>query len=435
MRSLGLFTLALVCGSALHAGEAAENWPQWRGPNLNGTSVAARGLPTEWTETKNVVWRVELPSWSAATPIVWDDVVFITSAEEGFAAHKAGGGVGSRRKDKLFFMAINRKDGSVLWRRELGAGNRIGNKQNMTSPSPATDGKHVWTMTGTGLLASWNFAGEKVWQRSLQADLGKFGLQFGYGSSPVLDDGKLYIQVLHGFLTDEPSYLAALDAATGKTLWRIERPTDALHETPDSYSTPTFIGSGANKQLVVAGGGYLTGHDLATGRELWRAGGLNPNNATNYRTIASALVVGDLILTPSRRRPFIAFRPGGERVWSTAYGPDVPTPTSDGERLYIIDDKGIALCLRVADGTTVWDRSRMEPGTYSSSPLLADGKIYATSEDGSTTVLAAGDEFKILAVNKLDDYTLASPAVAGNQIFLRTAKYLYCIAESGETTD
>jgi outer membrane protein assembly factor BamB len=313
----------------------------------------------------------------------------------------------------------------------LGDGNRIGNKQNMASPTPVTDGESLWTMTGTGLLARWDFDGAKLWQSDIQADYGRFGLQFGYGSSPLLHEGRLYLQVLHGFFTDEPSYLLSIDAATGKTLWQVDRPTDAPHESPDSYSTPTLAEVDGRTQLVVCGGDYLTGHDLDTGRELWRAGGLNPDKDLNYRTIASALVVGDMIFAPSRRRPFIAFRAGmpPKRIWTTDYGPDVPTPVSDGERLYIIDDKGVALSLGVKDGSTIWERSRIEPGTYTASPVLADGKIYATSEDGTTTVLKAGSTFEILAVNKLNDYTLASPAVAGNQIFIRTSQYLYCIGK------
>jgi outer membrane protein assembly factor BamB len=292
-------------------------------------------------------------------------------------------------------------------------------------------------MTGNGVLACWDFAGEKIWERDLQADYGKFGVQFGYGSSPLLHDGRLYVQVLHGMYTDDPSYLVAFDAESGRPVWKVERPTDAPHESPDSYSTPGLLERDGVTQLIVAGAGYLTGHDLRTGKELWRAGGLNPDQATNYRTIASALVVDDMILTPSRRRPFIAFQLDREpeRMWSTDYGPDVPTPTSDGERLYIIDDKGIALCLRVKDGETIWDRQRIEPGTYSSSPVLADGKLYATSEDGSTSVLRAGDEFQILGVNKLDDYTLATPAIVGDQIFIRTSRYLYCIREGGSQAD
>lgn len=430
-----LFVLVTTVALALHA---ADNWPNWRGPNLNGTSTAT-DLPTRWSTEENVVWRTELPSWAAATPIIWGDTVFITSAEEGSSLNRQNAsllGGGDADRDQLYLLAIDRKTGKVRWRQSQGRDNKIGNKQNMASPSPVTDGTHVWVINGNGELRSFDFEGRLKWKRELQADYGEFGVQFGYASSPLLHEGVLYLQNLQGMFTDDPSYVVAVDAASGETIWKVDRPTDGLHETPDSYSTATLVTVGDQTLLIVAGAGYATGHDLKTGSEVWRAGGLNPNNARNYRTIASALVVGDIVLAPSRRRPFIAFRADGtgdvttsKRLWSTDYGPDVPTPTSDGERLYIIDDRGVALCLRVSDGSIVWDRSRIEPGTYSASPLLADGKIYAINEEGTTTVLRAGNEFEILAVNRLDDYTLASPAVAGNQIFIRTAQHLYCIAK------
>ena len=429
-----LLLLAILCQPVL----ASDDWPQWRGPRLDGTS-AATGLPVTWSETENVVWRTKLPSWAAATPIVSGDLVFVTSAEEGSSlnrpnSRRSEGGDAAR--DRLFLIAVDRKSGAVRWRQSIGRDNRIGNKQNMASPSPVTDGAHVWVITGNGELRCFDFSGRQVWMRDFQKDYGEFGVQFGYASSPLLHEGVLYFQNLQGMYTDDPSYVLAVDAASGKTLWKVDRPTDARHETPDSYSTATLAKTGGETILVVAGGGYVTGHSLESGEEIWRAGGLNPNDATNYRTIASSLVVGDIVLVPSRRRPFIAFRTDGrgdvtesKKLWSTDYGPDVPTPTSDGERLYIIDDRGVALCLNVRDGSTVWDRTRIEPGTYSASPLLADGKIYAVSEEGTTTVLRAGDEFEILAVNRLDDYTLASPVAVGNQIFIRTANYLYCIGK------
>ena len=441
----------LTGGLTLAAAGSAENWPQWRGPHLNGTSTTASNLPVTWSETENLIWRAKLPSWAAATPIIWDEVVFITTAEEGFATRNSAPGMLRRAVDsitsalgtydQMYLMALNRKDGTVLWKQPIGDGNTIKNKQNMASPSPVTDGKHVWVATGLGVLTCFDFSGKQIWRVDIQKQFGEFGIQFGYATSPLLDNGRLYIQNLHGFLTDDPSYLVALDAATGKTIWKVERPTDAPHESPDSYSTPTITEIGGERQLIVSGGDYLTGHNLATGKEMWRAGGLNPNKETNSRTIASPLVEGDMIFAPSRRRPLIAFRkpvkPTSDpvRVWDTEYGPDVPTPTSDGERLYIIDDRGIALCLRTADGATVYDRSRIEPGTYSASPVLADGKIYATSEEGTTVVLAAGGEFKVLGVNKLNSYTLASPAVVGSQIFIRTSEYLYCIGSRGAQSD
>jgi len=429
-----LITLVAIAGLAA----ANDSWPQWRGPNLDGTSTST-GLPVRWSTSENVAWRTKLPSWAAATPIIWGDTVFVTSAEKGSSLNRPNSRLfegGDADRDQLYLIAISRQDGKVRWQQSIGRGNRIGNKQNMASPSPVTDGEHVWVANGNGELRCFDFAGRQIWLRDLQADYGKFGVQFGYGSSPLLHQGVLYLQNLQGMFTDDPSYVLAIDAKSGKTLWKVDRPTDGEHETPDSYSTATLAKVGEKFILIVSGAGYVTGHDLETGREVWRAGGLNPNNARNYRTIASSLVVGDTVLVPSRRRPFIAFRTDGrgdvtesKKLWSTDYGPDVPTPTSDGERLYIIDDRGISLNLRVSDGGTIWDRTRIEPGTYSASPLLADGKIYAISEEGTTTVLKAGDEFEILAVNRLDDYTLASPAAAGNQIFIRTAEYLYCIGK------
>ena len=449
--AIAILSAVLFLPALLPAADPADNWPQWRGPHLNGSSEKAQGLAIRWNESRNVAWRTKLPSWSAASPVVWEDTIFVTSAEEGFTNPKGRGFVGAALgriasalnfEDELLLVALDRKDGSIRWQRVIGEGNKILFKQNMASPSPVTDGRYVWIMTGVGTLTCFDFSGEKIWRRELQDDYGEFGLNWGYASSPLLHDENLFIQVLHGMNTDEPSYVLAVDGSTGKTLWKVERPTDARRESPDAYSTPVLSEVEGTLQLVITGGDYLTGHDLATGKELWRGGGLNPTQSGGKRTIASALVTGDIIFAPSRRKPFIAFRAGGEgdvtqshRLWSSDYGPDVPTPTTDGERLYIVDDRGIALCLRVKDGETVWGRSRLEPGTYSSSPVLADGKVYATSEDGTTTVFRAGDKFEILGVNKLNSYTLASPAISGNQIFIRTQEHLYCIVEKGGKAD
>ena len=450
--------LLLVASLMLAAGAtaaAADNWPQWRGPHLNGTSTTAKNLPTNWSTTENVKWSLELPSWSAATPIIWGDTVLVTSAQEGFQqlqqrsrggrkkGGRRGGGSGGPRpeptsdKNKMYLIAVNRADGSVRWSKLMGAGNRLHRKQNLASPSPVTDGKHIWTMTGAGTLTCFDFDGNQVWQRDIQKDYGTFGLNHGYANSPLLHKGRLYIQVLHGMKTDDPSYVFSVDTKTGRTLWKVERPTDATSESPDDYSTPVLATVNGKQQLVVSGGDYVTGHDLDSGKELWRMGGLNPGHERAYRTIASSIVNNDMVYTSSTRgRPFIAFHPGGSgditnsnMVWKNDLGPDVPTPTSDGKLIYVINDRGIAVAFDAKTGDVVWDRKRIEPGTYSSSPILADGKIYATSEDGTTTVLKAGPEFEILAVNKLESHTLATPSPVGDEIFIRTAEHLYCIAQ------
>lgn len=439
----------LLAVAAPSAGEA--NWAQWRGPLFNGSSPSASGLATEWSTDHNVSWRAALPSWSAATPAVWEDSVFITSAETGFAPPaqrygRRGGGPGSRAgrppaagpasHDGILLMALDREDGSVLWTRRIGSGNRIYRKQNLASPSPITDGRHIWVLTGGGELSCYDVEGGRVWVRNIQEDYGPFGLNHGYASTPRLHGGRLYLQVLHGMKTDDPSYVFAVAADTGKTLWKVERPTDAVAESPDDYSTPLIVSVGGAEQLVVSGGDYVTGHELASGRELWRMGGFNPGHERFYRTIASSISIGDTVFTPSTRgNPFIAFKAGGEgwitgsaKIWENALGADVPTPTTDGKRVFVVNDRGILNVLDAGSGELVVDRIRLEPGTYSSSPLLADGKIYATNEEGTTTVVNVQDGYTIVATNRLDSHTLASPIAVGGQIFIRTADYLYCIA-------
>jgi len=424
----------------------AENWSEWRGPNQNGASTTAHDLPVQWDTTNGVKWRVKLESWSAATPIIWNDVVFVTSAEAGFndplkyGEARGGPRVDARPEvnshDKLFLFALDRNDGSVLWKRETGDKNKIYRKHNLASPSPVTDGTHIWTMTGGGDVRAFDFDGNVLWGRDLEEDYGQFGLNWGYASSPRLHDGRLYIQVLHGMTTDDPSYVLALDAATGETIWRVDRPTDAPHESPDNYATPLLVPVDGELQLIVSGADYVTGHSLGDGREVWRLGGFNPNSDRNYRTIASSLALDGVVFTTSRAgKPFVAFRPGGEgdvtgkaEVWTNNLGADVPTPTTDGEILYVVNDRGILAALDPKTGSEIYPRQRLEPGTYSSSPLLADGKLYATSEDGTTTVVQTGPDFEILAVNKLDDYTLASPVAVDDEIFIRTMQYLYCIS-------
>jgi outer membrane protein assembly factor BamB len=434
--ALGSFLVAAVSADLL-----AANWPQWRGPNSNGSTTEAHDLPVTWSQTENVLWRTKLPNWSAATPIIWEDTVFVTSAEEGFTRLGARQGFGRGRgggadlgPDKIFLIALNRKDGSIRWQQQIDSGNELFRKQNSASPSAITDGEHVWIMTGHGKFSCFTMDGKEVWKRDIQADYGRFGLNHGYASTPLMRGDRLYVQVLHGMKTDDPSYVFAVEKATGKTIWRVERPTDAQRESPDNYSTPQLATVDGKQQLVVSGGDYVTGHDLDTGKELWRIGGFNPTNDPANRTISSSLVIGGNVFTSSTRgRPFIGFRAGGSgnitgknELWTNNLGADVPTPTTDGKYIYVLNDRGVMNCLEAETGKVIYEGQRIELGTYSASPLLADGKIYSTSEEGATTVVKAGPEFEILGSSKLDEHTLASPVAVDNQVFLRTDDYLYC---------
>jgi outer membrane protein assembly factor BamB len=429
---------------------ANENWPQWRGPTGNGISDS-KNLPTTWSleKNENIVWKTELPSWSGGTPIIWGDHIFVTSpSKKGQTAaappqpEASKGGKGGRPKrdpggDRLLLVCISKKNGSVKWQVELDDKNETYNKQNSSSPSPVTDGKHVWVMTGNGVLTALDFDGKKVWSRDLQKDYGKFGLNWGYGSSPLLFDGKVIVEVLHGMRTDEPSYLVAFDATSGNEKWKKDRPTDAPNESPDSYTTPALLMVDGKPQVVVSGGDYVTGHDPGTGEELWRAGGLNPNKDGFFRSVNSPVVADGMIYAGTRKKPVLALKAGGKGnvteshlawKWDSAGGPDVPTPVSDGKYYYMVADDNIITVIDAKTGKEIY-HSRLSVGaTIDSSPLLADGKLYITGENAVTVVLSAGPEYNELARNELDGtFTMSSIAVSGSQLFLRTSTHLYCI--------
>ena len=350
--------LALACLPA-----HAENWPQWRGPNQNGIS-GEKDLPVHWSTTENVAWKLPTPSRTGATPIIWGNRIFLNVADG----------------DNLELWCVDKGTGAIAWKRPLAPGNYKINKQNMSSPSPVTDGRSVYVMTGLGVLKGFDFSGNELWARDIQKDYGKFGLNWGYASSPLLYEDGLYVQVLHGMKTHDPSYVMRIDVRTGKTVWRVIRPTDAVRESPDSYTTPALLKYGGQAEIVITGGDYITGHDPATGKELWRGGGFNTDKQTAYRIIASPVVYGDIVYAPTRVKPLIAFRAGGRgdistthRLWSFDNGPDVPTPVTDGKYFYSVNDRGILWCLDARTGAQIWGGQRIKPATYSSSPVLADG--------------------------------------------------------------
>jgi len=409
--SLALFMVALSRPGL------SQDWPQWRGPSLNGTSTE-KNLPLHWSTTENVAWKLAMPSKTASTPVIWGNYIFLNVADG----------------DDLALWCVDKAKGTPVWKKLVARGNYKINKQNMSSPSPVTDGKNVYVMTGTGVLKGFDVRGNELWMREIQKDYGRFGLNWGYASSPLLYEDSLYVQVLHGMKTHDPSYVLRIDKKTGKTVWRVIRPTDAVQESPDSYTTPTLLRYGNHAEIVVTGGDCVTGHDPGTGEELWRATGFNPDKNPNYRTVASPVVYDDVVYVPTRVRPLIAFRAGGRgdisqshKLWSFMNGPDVPTPVTDGKYFYSVNDRGIVWCLDAKTGQEIWGGRRIKSATYSSSPVLADGKIYVTNEDGLTTVLKAGPKFEVLAENDLSDYTLSSVAISDGHIFLRTEHFLYAI--------
>jgi len=424
--SVALVAVVIAVPGAVGLPTAAtyDNWPQWRGPNLNGISNET-GLPVSWDTETNVAWRIEMPAWTGSTPIIWEDSIFLNVSMNG--------------ETSIELWRLDRRDGSVIWKRFLSDGDHRERKQNMSSPSPVTDGEHVWVMTGTGVLKAFDFDGNEIWTRNIPADYWPFGLNWGYASSPLLFEDALYVEVLHGMKTDDPSYVLRLDKLTGETVWMIERPTPARRESPDAYTTPAVLQYDGKTEIVITGGDVVTGHDPETGEELWRSDGLNPDDRANYRIVASPIALDGIIYAPTRVRPLLALKAGGRgditethRLWSFDNGPDVPTPVTDGEFFYIVNDRGIMYVLNAKTGETIYGPERLAPGTYSASPILADGKIYATSEDGVTSVVKAGPEYELIATNDLGDYCLSTPAISRGQIFIRVTGFLYAIGEAAE---
>jgi len=413
----------LMSGSGL-----AENWPQWRGPFLTGSTTESN-LPDAFSKTENVLWSVPLPGQAHATPIVWDNAVFVNSPD-------ADG--------NLLLLCLDRQTGKTLWQKQVSAGNRSKTRNNLASPSPMTDGKTVWTSFGTGDLAAYDFSGKEIWARHLTKEYGPFILNWLYGCTPLFYKGRIYVEVLRRGPAD--SFVLCLDPATGANIWRHVRPTDAVAESQEAYSTPMPCECGGKTQIVVVGGGYVTGEDAATGEELWRGGGLvNPTALSASRLVPSPLVADGLIFVCGpKRNPFMAFRQcssgdlssSGLAWTSEDFTTDVTTPLFYQDKLFVLNgDKQTMFCVEPASGKVKWQQSLGVREIFRASPTGADGKLYCLSEFGTAVVLSAADG-KVLSTSSFSEGDLgdagrthATIAAAGGRLYLRTAGHLYCLGK------
>lgn len=428
IRITAVIFLFILCIASVHA----ENWHNWRGPNYNG-SAEARNLPVEFDKTRNVAWVTPMPGASAATPIIWEDHVFVSSIDD--------------QTQSLLAIAINRKTGDIRWQKELGIGYGEQRRHNKASPSPVTDGEHVYFLYGTGDLACLDFDGNVLWSRNLEEKHEHFEDQFGYGSSPLLYKGKLYIQVLQrnkpSKVNNEPkdSFLLAIDPKTGEELWKQVRPSDARQETLEAYSTPIPFEINGRSEIVIFGADYATGHDPETGKEIWRWGGYNPRKIQHWRIVPSPVTgAGKIYVAAPKGEPLFAL-PGGREgnlafedfVWQLENNtPDVCVPLFYNDKLYVFDgDRYVLTALNPENGEVIW---RGEPGgrvVYRSSPTGGDGKIYLMNEQGMVVVVQAdGTEYRELYRFTYDEGPCRSSiAISDNQLFIRTAQNLYCIQQ------
>ena len=422
--------LALLAALPLFSASsyAADNWPAWRGPQGNGIS-SETGLAVEWSPEKNVAWKLELPGPAGATPVVWGNQIFLTSVNE------AG---------ELLLMAID-SSGKLQWQQVVAAGNQNsrGDEGNSASPSPVTDGKHVWTFMGEGTLACYTTAGKEVWKQNVQDKYGKFKIQFGMSSTPELEDGVLYLQLIHGEGNPKTreAVVVAIDGLTGREVWKVDRPSDAEAENEHSYASPVLYRDAKTRLLLTHGADFIVAHDLKDGHEVWRCGGLNRRDdaALPYdptlRFVASPAFAPGLIVAPSaKQHPLLAIRPDGSGdvtgsdkcIWTWKRTPDVPTPIISDGLVYLCMENGNLTVLEADTGVEVYSQATHRQ-RHRASPVLAEGRLYLTARDGRITVVQTGREFKVLAVNELGEDQSASPAIANSTIYLRTFKHLWAI--------
>ena len=422
-----LCVLAFGALACVVAQARADHWPNWRGPGLDGVA-AGTGYVTAWQPGEHVLWRVKLPGLGASTPAVWGDSVVVTCGIDG--------------KDAVICLD---RAGQERWRRELGP-ERPGKHKKATgcNSSPLTDGTHVWAYFKSGELVCLRLAdGEVVWRTNIQERFGEDTLWWDLGTSPVLTEQAVVVAVMQ----TGPSYLAAFDRTTGKLVWKHDRAVPAPEEAAQSYSTPLVLAGDAARGepaelLVVLGADHVTAHDAADGRELWRAGGLNPEQNGFFRSIASPVASDELVIAPyARGNTLTAIRRGGSGDVTDTHvawvrkdiGSDVPTPAIRGERLVVCTDKGKVACLAIATGETLWEEELPKNrNAYSSSPVIVDGRVIVTREDGASWVLAlpaAGAAPEVVGQGAVEEMTVATPVCLDGRIYLRTHDSLWCIGD------
>ncbi len=423
-RSASAVALPATAHDAAETTDGELNWPGWRGVNTSGISTSQR-LPTSWTTTQNIRWKQPVPGKGNSSPVVWGDHVVLTS------------GVEDAQGVQLSVYSFDRQTGARQWQTEpVHCSGSTHNKNGYASASVTTDGNLVYAFFGSGGLLAFDLqSGRQRWRK----ELGPLEHQWGTASSPVLL-GNLVVQLCDAAAN---SSIQAFDKTTGERIWNTPRASSGSWSTPVLVEATDATGQ-KRQELIVNGtgvdggdGGAVIAYDLATGHELWRVVG------TTEVVCPTAIVGGDLIVSTSGRNgPIIAIRPGGDGdvthsnvVWKVSKGgPYVPTGIAYRNRLYTIADGGILSCYNLGSGEEIW-RDRLR-GSFSASLIAANGNLYATSEYGVVFVIAAGDTFQSpIAANDLEERMLATPAAAGDDLFLRTETQLYCVAGTKPQTE
>jgi outer membrane protein assembly factor BamB len=403
--------LAACCATAARGD---ENWPEFRGPRGDGSSDAV-GLPLRWGENENVKWKTPIHDRGWSSPVVWGNQVWMTTAT-------ADG-------KRLYAVCVARDSGKIVHDILVFDDHKpewIHSLNSYASPTPVVEAGRVYVHFGTyGTACLDSASGQEIWtRRDLHCNHFR-----GPGSSPALVDNLLFLH-FDGF---DVQYVVALDKQSGKTAWKVDRSTDFAAADGDlrkAFSTPLVIGPSGQQQLISAGSRAAMAYDPQTGKELWKVNYPIGFSTTSRPLLAAGMVV---VSTGSGRSELWALRPDGRGdvtkshvAWKVAKAmPFKTSPTLADGLLFTVNDGGIATCIEARSGEIVWQQ-RLD-GQYSASPLAAEGRVYFFSHEGKTTVIEAGRTYKELAVNTLPGGFMASPAVSGKALFLRTTTHLYRI--------
>ncbi len=416
---LGVFAPVglLAAAATVHA----QDWPRWRGPDATG--MARGDAPTRWSDTENLKWKVDIPGRGHSSPVLWGDRIFLTTAiptgppeaERPYANHR------------FVVLALDTHTGEVVWERTAteavpheGHHSGLG---SFASPSPVTDGEHVFAFFGSRGIFCYDLDGQLVWQKHF-GQMRKLG-QFGEGTAPVLHADRLILKFDH----EGASFIVTLDKRTGEEIWRAER------DEVSSWSAPLVVEYEGRTQVVVAATTRVRSYDLETGALIWESAGLGLNVVPNPVHQGDMVYVMSGFLAPN----LMAIRLGHEGdltgsdaiVWTNRRGNSyTPSPLLHDNQLYVLTDNGILRNWNATTGESNYPARLPRPSNFKASPVGTTGNLYLASEQGQVIVLRMGKIYEVLATNTLEDASfIATPAIVDGEIFLRSWSSLYCISE------
>lgn len=426
---------------------AAENWPQFRGPNATGVAEG-KNLPDHWSATENVAWKTDIPGRGWSSPVVWGEKIFLTSVINTGESEEPKKGLyfGGNRTTPPDYVhqwkvyCLDLKSGEILWEKQVHEGKPITPihlKSSYASETPITDGERVYCMFGNLGIFCFDLDGNELWNHRLDPKAMRFG--WGTAASPAIHQGRLYVVNDN----DDESYLLALDAKTGEQIWRV------LRDEKSNWATPYVWEHDGKSEIVTPGTGKVRSYDLEGNLLWWLEGMSSITIATPFEHDGLLYVSSGYVM--DQQRPIYAIRPGAQGditlkdgaetnesiVWSQAKAaPYNPSTLVYGGRLYVLYDRGIVSCFDAKSGADVFGPERLpDGGSCTSSPWAYDGKIFCLNEDGVTFVLKAGDKYELSHTNSLtpEDMCMATPAIAGDRLLIRTSARIYCI-QSGAGT-